>query len=386
MTVAVTPVDVGSAEGDSTGDKARIAFQSVNTNEANFKAAIEELQGRNWTIRNTTLDPLVLGARYMANNHAGITFTLPATFAVSATAFSDVQVINSDDASDVTLTPASGDAFFVDGATHGVDTTYALTPGNKVILSPRTTDSEWDLIIVGSGGGGGWADMSEAVWAGGTQSEVADGASAVAFDYDTDATYSTTGAKLASWSNNGTEEYSMGFDFSEGFIVGPNATMDAVKIFSTGNFGTIRCGYRGTGSSNDYMVLQGTSNQGSCYFAGLLGSPGIHAKGDNLLVVGNTDPTGAATVVLSYNSASEFTNTLKADHNANRDRDGTTLAIEGGAGGATDRSGGDLSFDGGTATGSGTVGNIIMATLPTSDPTIAGALWNNSNVLNISTG
>ena len=150
MTVSVTPVDVGSAPGDDTGDKARTAFIALNANEANFKAAIELLQGRHFTIQNSTLNPWVLGARYMCNNHAGITFTLPATFANSATSFSDIQIINADNASDVTLTPASGDAFFVNGATHGVDTTFALTPGNKAVLSPRTTDSEWDLVVVGS--------------------------------------------------------------------------------------------------------------------------------------------------------------------------------------------------------------------------------------------
>jgi hypothetical protein len=206
MTVAITPIEIGTIGGDGTGLKARAAFNQVNVNEAAFKATIEELQGRFWTVQNSTLDPLVIGKRYMANNHAGITFTTPATFTLSSTAVSDIWVTNADDASDITLTPASGDAFFVDGVTLGADTTKAITPGNLVILSPRTTDSEWDLVVVGSGGAGGWADMTEAVWAGGTQSEVANGASAVGFEYDTDVTYSTAGAKLASWSNNATEK------------------------------------------------------------------------------------------------------------------------------------------------------------------------------------
>ena len=115
MTVTVTPVAVGTTGGDGTGDDARTAFQSVNSNEANFKAAVEALQGRFWTIRNTTLDPLVMGARYIANAHAGIVFTLPAAFAVSATAESDIWIANADDAASITLTPASGDALFVAG-------------------------------------------------------------------------------------------------------------------------------------------------------------------------------------------------------------------------------------------------------------------------------
>jgi hypothetical protein len=154
MTVTITPIGVGAVEGDGTGDKARTGAQSINTNEANIKAAIEELQGRFWTIQNSSTTA-AMGSRYMANNHAGITLTMPGTFAVSSTDLSDIWVTNADDASNVTLTPASGDAFFVDGATHGVDTSYAVTPGNLVILSPRTTNSEWDLIVVGSGGGGG---------------------------------------------------------------------------------------------------------------------------------------------------------------------------------------------------------------------------------------
>ena len=45
MTVTTVPVDVGSAEGDGTGDKARVAFQSINTSVANLKSATEKLQG-----------------------------------------------------------------------------------------------------------------------------------------------------------------------------------------------------------------------------------------------------------------------------------------------------------------------------------------------------
>jgi hypothetical protein len=56
----------------------------------------------------------------------------------------------------------------------------------------------------GGGGGSGWSDMTEAVWAGGTQSEVADSASSVAFAFDTDNFYSL--GKLLSLSNNGSEK------------------------------------------------------------------------------------------------------------------------------------------------------------------------------------
>jgi len=245
MTVTVTPVDHGTVPGDDAGESAFSSFEKINTNEANFKSAIEGLQGRFWTIQNSSTT-LALGGRYVADNHAGITLTAPATFAISATNYSDVWVCNADDASNITLAPASGDAFFVDGATLGVDTTKALAPGELAFLIPRTTDSEWNLYITGGTGGGGWANMTEAVWAGGTQSEVADGASAVAFDYDTDNAYSTAGAKLASWKNATVEKAYIDKDgnirgnviFLSGAYIVNTVTTASTRVSGGDNFNT----------------------------------------------------------------------------------------------------------------------------------------------------
>ena len=44
MTVTTVPVGVGTVEGDDTGDKARVAFQSVNTSVAILKSAVDSLQ------------------------------------------------------------------------------------------------------------------------------------------------------------------------------------------------------------------------------------------------------------------------------------------------------------------------------------------------------
>ena len=213
MTVTITPVDHGTIPGDATGDTAFVSFQTLNANEQNIKTAIESLQGRFWTIRNTTLDPLVMGARYIANAHAGIVFTLPAAFAVSATAESDIWIANADDAASITLTPASGDALFVAGVTLGVDATYALTFGKIAILSPRTTDSEWDVVLTSSSGGSGdflkdgsVAMTGELVTTPGTfGSSVANGASAVGFRLGTVNAFSTSGAKLLTLDNAGTD-------------------------------------------------------------------------------------------------------------------------------------------------------------------------------------
>ncbi len=148
MTITIDPVDHGTSPGDKTGENAFLSFQKVNSNEQNIKVGIEELQGRFWAIQNSTLDPLVLGRRYMANAHAGIIFTCPTTFVASTTVESDIWVTNNDDANNITLTPGTGDSFFVKGVTLGVDATQALAPGEVAILSIRANNVSWDLTLI----------------------------------------------------------------------------------------------------------------------------------------------------------------------------------------------------------------------------------------------
>jgi hypothetical protein len=146
MTVSVTPVFVGTAPEDGTGDPARTAFQTLNSNEANFKAAIEALQGRHWTVENASTS-IALGGRYNANSHAGTTLTLPTTFATSATAYSDIMVINGDSNSNVALTPgAVGDHLWVNGSDLGAGVALTLTPGSLAICSPRVSNTSWDVL------------------------------------------------------------------------------------------------------------------------------------------------------------------------------------------------------------------------------------------------
>lgn len=68
---------------------------------------------------------------------------------------------------------------------------------------------------------------------------------------------------------------------------------------------------------------------------------------------------------------------------------GGNLQIEGGNGSPTatgNGNGGQLYLRGGTGTGTGRNGYIIMDNLPTSNPAVAGALWNNAGVLSVSAG
>ena len=75
---------------------------------------------------------------------------------------------------------------------------------------------------------------------------------------------------------------------------------------------------------------------------------------------------------------------------SDRDVSGKTTTITGPSallGASTNQTGGNLVIHAGQkATGGGSNGQIIMDELPTSDPSVAGALWNNSNVMNISAG
>ena len=50
MPVTITPVDIGSAPGDGTGDGARTAFGQLNTNEAAIKAAIEKSEVKDYVV------------------------------------------------------------------------------------------------------------------------------------------------------------------------------------------------------------------------------------------------------------------------------------------------------------------------------------------------
>jgi len=96
-----------------------------------------------WTVQNSSTT-VAVGGRYKCDDHAGIVLTMPGTF---TTASFPIEVINVDTAQDVTLTPATGDAFFVDGVTLGTDVTYALTPGSAALILPKTASSQWDLTL-----------------------------------------------------------------------------------------------------------------------------------------------------------------------------------------------------------------------------------------------
>lgn len=147
MTVTITPVNHGTVAGDKTGDIAFDAFEDLNANEQNIKSAIEDLQGRMWTVDNTART-LALGERVVVSNHAGITNTLVASFTTSATSYSDIHLWNADSNSDVTLDPDGTDEIFLTGIGQGAGVSIALSPGQIAICTPRVTNVSWDVIVI----------------------------------------------------------------------------------------------------------------------------------------------------------------------------------------------------------------------------------------------
>lgn len=68
---------------------------------------------------------------------------------------------------------------------------------------------------------------------------------------------------------------------------------------------------------------------------------------------------------------------------------GGHVFVTGGAGASASSgaaNGGDVTIRGGTGYGTGRNGLIVMDNLPTSNPAVAGALWNNAGVLSVSAG
>lgn len=82
---------------------------------------------------------------------------------------------------------------------------------------------------------------------------------------------------------------------------------------------------------------------------------------NNIILIGVQDGTGSGNVL--YWNGSDWV-------------ESTVIGI----------SGGNVTISGGGDTTITPDGNIIMSGLPTSDPTVAGALWNDSGTLKVSAG
>lgn len=144
--LTVSQIGVGAADDDGTGDKGRAGAQIVNQNATDTQTAVNALAGRYWT-KDNTARTLALGERIQSDDHAGIIHTLPATFVYDAEGLNDIWVLNHDDADNLTITPASGDEIYLNGASLGVDTSLTVTPAQLVIFSIRADSASWNAIV-----------------------------------------------------------------------------------------------------------------------------------------------------------------------------------------------------------------------------------------------
>jgi hypothetical protein len=126
---------------------------------------------------------------------------------------------------------------------------------------------------------GGWANMTEAVWTGGTQSEVANGATAIGFNFDTDAAYSTTGAKIAAFGTGGTEKIAISKD--GGLSLNSGATTAAHSQSLNMNWSS-----SGTDTSSGlHSVVIGKDNKANSSYSVAIGENNV-AWGEHLAVFG----------------------------------------------------------------------------------------------------
>jgi hypothetical protein len=146
MAVDTTPIDVGTVAGDGTGDPARVGGITINDNIANLDSAVELIQSGGWTQQNTSTN-IFKGVSYIADSHAGITYTLPAVDgSYYADSVNDILVINTDTNSSIDIDPDGTEEMYVNGASLGAGVAYSLAPGFGCILLENLAGTGWHVL------------------------------------------------------------------------------------------------------------------------------------------------------------------------------------------------------------------------------------------------
>ena len=234
-------------------------------------------------------------------------------------------------AGDVEAAANIGDNLLVrgDGATKGVQN------------SGITVDDSDNLSGLGS-----------ITYTGVTTSTVTDGGSNVAFILDTSNAISS--GDLLSLRNNTTEYLN----------IDDNA--NNITIGASGTFGLYTVGTVFNAYANNQQWISINSGSGTFYVARNTTFARFqfgHRSNARTTITGDNASTDVAPTIVEFKGADAL---LAASTN----QDGGNLELNGGA----------------PASGGGVHGLRIMANLPTSDPSVAGALWNNSTVLTVSAG
>jgi len=142
------------------------------------------------------------------------------------------------------------------------------------------------------------------------------------------------------------------------FQVG-DATNPHFATFVSGTTGGIQFGRNAVASTGK---LYASNTVAFLENNGAITIKSLSATGSVILGAGNqtgdvSQIYGSTNIATSSPGQTRF----QADLNTTRDRDGTPFFLEGGDGGATDRSGGDVVIFGGDQTGSGVVGDVVLA-------------------------
>jgi len=198
-------------------------------------------------------------------------------------------------------------------------------------------------------------------------SDVANGASAVAYSYDTQNTYSTSGAKLASWKNNATEKAYINKD---GVISSIASAGREIHIGSDGSNSFVNNPVTALSVAGISRVI--LSSYSPTATAALNETRGLafemNASAANIRVGRDVYPSGTFSIYhADYTSdvAPRATAIIGAAAYASAatNLDGGNLTIAAGAGAsgsAGDADGGNITLDGGQGYGTGDHGNVII--------------------------
>lgn len=237
------------------------------------------------------------------------------------------------------------------GATVGTQPAINFIEGSNITLTITNdpTNQEVDVEIAASGGGATPGTPANAVQFNSDPAGTFTGSAAFLWDdttytmslggelggFPAQATIETLGADLILQGRNTTGENAPGITFQGG------NTDD-----STGGGVNLLAGYSDTGNGGDAFMQAGGSDTGT--------------PGSAYVSAGEVDTEGPGGSV-------EIT------------------ATSGVADSNPDQNGGNVTITIGLATGAGTPGQLIVVNLPTSDPSISGALWvDGSNFLKVS--